>query len=185
MCSPRQQKRPGYTLMEMMLVLTIMVITAALAVPVIQSLLADNRQVAAGDQIRGRLADTRSKAMDEGRAWKLAYVANTGVLQLAPEDSDAWTQTYQDEVELPDLIRELLPHDIYFAASAEAILGQQQAGSPGSAWETIAVFMPAGNAQDDTVTYFGNMGFWPMRITVRALTGAVAVEMPDPQGSQP
>ena len=43
-----------------MLVIAIMIIVAAISVPVIQSMLIDARMTAGADMMRGRLADTRA-----------------------------------------------------------------------------------------------------------------------------
>ena len=168
--------RAGYTLMEMLVVLTIIVIAAAIAVPVIRSMLTDGRVAAAGDQVRAQLAETRARAMDEGRPWRLAYIPGTGVYQLAPEESSEWGQTAQDPNEMIDFVRDVLPQDVVFAASEQDIAGRQEPGPAGGTWETIAVYLPAGNARDDTITFFGQMGILPMYARVRALTGAVDVQ---------
>jgi type II secretory pathway pseudopilin PulG len=160
--------------MELMLVMAIIVIAGSLTVPAIWTMLSITRQSAAGDQVRAQLAETRARAMDEGRPYRLGYVPGTGIFQIAPEDSPAWDQialdTYQDE----DVYRDSLPEGIVFAKSEEDIT--QGNGSPGSSWETIAVYLPAGNARDDGFTYFGLQGAVPMRVEVRGLTGAVDIQ---------
>jgi type II secretory pathway pseudopilin PulG len=165
--------------MEILVVMAIMVIAGAITVPLLSTLLADSRLSAAADQVQAQLAETRARAMEEGRPWKLAYLPGTGVYQLAPEDSTEWEQTQQDPVEKLDLIRDQLPKDILFAATAEEIQGGQAAGGGGGAWETIAVYLPAGNAQDDMQVFFGQNGVWPTQVQVRALTGGIAILQPD------
>src|SRR4051794_19906579 len=105
-------KRQAYTLIELMLVMALMVIAAALAVPAIKTMMVDARITASGDVVRARMADTRSRALESGRPWKLGFLANTGVFQLAPEDSSAWESTDKDAVMQEDLVRDELPQDI-------------------------------------------------------------------------
>ena len=62
---------------------------------------------------------------------------------------------------------------MYFGVNAGDIRGSQQPGSPGSTWQTIAVYNYEGHAREDTITYFGRMGTPPMAIEVRGLTGSV------------
>ncbi len=174
------QERLGYTLMEMMMVMAILVIAASISVPVIHSMLADGRLSAAADQVRAQLAETRARAMDEGRPWRLAYLPNTGVYQLAPEESTDWEQKSDEPMETAELVRGVLPKDIVFGAKEEDISGRQEAGQAGSDWETLAIYLPGGDARDDTMTYFGHVGFLPMRVQVRALTGAMSVEQAKP-----
>jgi prepilin-type N-terminal cleavage/methylation domain-containing protein len=172
------QARQAYTLLEVVFVLAVIVIVAALSVPVMRTMLADSRLSASADLIRGRMAETRSKAMEEGRSWKLGFIANTGVYQYAPEDSDQWANTSTDAVAQSDVIRDELPKDIVFALNREDIMNSQPGSAPGGNWETIAVFQSDGSARDDTTTYFGKAGLAPMRANVRGLTGAVTIETP-------
>lgn len=179
-------RRQAYTLIELMLVMALMVIATALSVPVIQTMLADARITASGDLIRARTADTRALAMEEGRPWKLGFIAGTGVFQLAPESSSAWDGANQDPVRQVDLIRDELPKDVIFALSAGDISGNIPPSSAGNSWETIAVYLPDGSARSDSTTYFGHQGIMPLRMVLRGLTGAVAIEVPaDAKGNAP
>src|ERR1700736_10447 len=86
----QRHPRSAYTLMEIILVLAIIVIVSAIGIPVIQTMLDDARATAAGDMIRGKAAETRARAMETGKAWRLAYLPNTGVFQMAPEGVPEW-----------------------------------------------------------------------------------------------
>ena len=96
------QARRAYTLLEIILVMALIVIMSAIAIPVMQSMLSDARVTAAGDQVRGKLADTRANAMAEGRPWRLAFLPNTGVFQMAPEESTEWDSVVQDPIQSAD-----------------------------------------------------------------------------------
>lgn len=169
--------RPGLTLVEMILVLAIILIAVALAVPVVQSMLSDSRVNASADAVRGKLAETRARAMDDGIPWKLAVIANTGVYQLAPEDSPEWQNVSTQPRETLEFLRDELPKDVVFAKTHDDILNSQGGTAGGTGWETVAVYMPDGSARDDTTTYLGKTGMAPYRVNVRALTGAVTVEV--------
>jgi len=124
--------------------------------------------------------------MDQGLPWKLGFIAKTGVFQLAPEGSSVWNGTDQTPTEEADLIRDELPKDIVFALNAGDISSATEPGAGGSKWEVIATYLPDGSARDDSMVYFGKPGIVPLRARVRALTGAVAVEVPvNGQGDQP
>jgi type II secretory pathway pseudopilin PulG len=180
-----RQSRSAYTLLEIILVLAILVIVTALTVPSMQSMLADSRLTGAGDVVRGRLADARANAMSEGRPWKFGFIANTGVYQLAPEDSSEWDNASQELVEKADVIRDELPKDIVFSLNQEDILNSQQALPPGPGWETIAIYLPEGYARDDTTVYFGKPGGGPNRAVLRGLTGSVSMETFQLRADQP
>jgi prepilin-type N-terminal cleavage/methylation domain-containing protein len=169
--------RSGFTLVETVLVVAILVIVGAIAIPVTQTLLLDMRIVAAGDMVRARLADARSKALEQGRPWKLACIANTGVFQLAPEEASDWDSADQQPQQKMELIRDHLPTDIIFATSESDIAGSKDQLPASGRWETIAVYLPEGGARDDTILYFGKTGLMPMRVRVRGLTGVATVEM--------
>jgi prepilin-type N-terminal cleavage/methylation domain-containing protein len=177
--------RPGYTLIEIMCVVAIVVAVTAIGTPLLQSMLVDAHISAAADMVRGRLADTRSKALDEGRSWRLGFLPGTGSFQLAPDDSQEWETVTAGLIRQPDLIRDELPKDIIFGLNQGDVLSAAGAGAPGSKWETIAVYKWDGSANDDSTIYFGKGGLVPMRVNVRSLTGAVSIEVPMNVKDQP
>jgi prepilin-type N-terminal cleavage/methylation domain-containing protein len=172
-----RSNRRAFTLMEIILVVVIMVIVTAIAIPVIRSMLTDSRSTAAGDLVRGRLAEARSRAMEDGRPWRIGCIPGTGMIQVAPEDSQEWAHPSQDIIEMIDLIRDQLPGDLIFGLSMDEIAGGS--ASSGGGWETMAVYLPGGDAREDRTVYFGATGFYPRRVSLRCLTGAVAIEDPD------
>ena len=160
-----------------MLVVAIIVIVAAVTVPVMQTMIGDAGTAGAADAIRGQLAEARARAMDEGRAWRLAVAPSSRTYQLAPEDSPDWTGTPSEEViQKGSLIRGLIPKDTIFGTREEDIFPNDKPGPGSSAWVTVAVFLPDGSARDDGFIYVGTPGIRPMRVSVRALTGTASVE---------
>jgi len=172
----RSDHRQAFTLMEIIIVVMIFLIIAAISIPTIQSTLDDSRVTASGDAVRGKLAEARARAMEEGRTWKFAFIANTGIYQLAPEDSPEWETPSQELDERPDLIRDSLPPGVVFGLSHEDIFNNDTAGQAGAGWEIAAVFTPDGAAVDDALFYFGKPGQAPMRARLRGLTGSVSIE---------
>src|SRR6186997_468376 len=123
----RNHHRHAYTLMEIVCVLAVLVIVAAITIPTIRSLMADTSMDAASDAVLGVVADTRARALEDGRPWKLGFIANTGVFQIAPEESTEWDNPTQELNEKTDLRRDALPKDIVFATSHDDIMGREQA----------------------------------------------------------
>lgn len=173
MLSKNHNNRLGYTLMELCVVIAIIIIVGGISVPVIQFMLEDARSTAANDMIRGMAAETRAKAMESGKPWRLAFLSGTGFFQMAPDDSTDWESTDQSVVGTQTLIRDQLPKDIIFSDSAGG-----SAESSGGAWQTIVVYTYDGSAREDTITYFGKSGTPFMAMEVRALTGSVTMRTP-------
>ena len=168
--------RRAFTLFEILLVLAIVVMLASLTIPAVQTMLTDSRVVASADIVRGRLADTRSRALDDGRPWRFACVPNTGVFQLAPETSSAWDSVAMEPDEQADLVRDELPPGIIFAQSSSDILGANQAGAPGAGWVTIGTYLADGTARDDVTFYFGHAGVSPLCVQLRGMTGTAVIQ---------
>ena len=79
--------RRGYTLFEMILVVTVMLIIAGLATPLVfQGLFASSKVSAAADMVRARWADCRHQAVEHGRPYRFAVVPNTGKFIIEPYD---------------------------------------------------------------------------------------------------
>lgn len=182
-----QSNRPGYTLLELLLVLALVVIVMAMSVPVMQSMLTDARVTGAGDAVHGAMADARARAMDEGRPWKFGYIPGANIYQIAPEDSDEWNASARDAAIKAGLLRDELPPETYFGRKYEDIMFGSEPPNAESNWETGAIFLADGSARDDAEVYVGKPGMPPMKIALRGITGTVNVYVVrgDPKGGQP
>ena len=68
--------RQGFTLLELMLTLSILVILASLTLPLMQKPLANQRLRSAADLVRAKWVAARVKARDSGDVYLFRYVAN-------------------------------------------------------------------------------------------------------------
>ncbi|MBX9681208.1 MAG: prepilin-type N-terminal cleavage/methylation domain-containing protein [Gemmataceae bacterium] len=157
-------KRAGYTLMELVLVMSLLVIAATLSMPVVESMLRPGRVAAAKDQVRSICADLRGKAMLEGRPYRFSVMDGTGKFRLEPDDAPE-EKGFEQEEELPE--------QVLFASDAASLQNKDSAAA-GSGWRTIAVFQPDGSALDDGTIIFGLQGEPPTQLRLRALTGAIS-----------
>ena len=190
----RRARRAGYTLLEVSVVVAMLVMVAAIAIPSIVGRLSDARIDASGDLIRARLADARSMAVELGRPVRFGYVAGTGKFQIAPDDDPAWDIVQSsDPIETGSLIRGELLADVLFASEMSSL---SNGGTPsaGTSWQTGGVFLPEGGARgainpsdgsysDDVVFYFGKAGLIPNAVEVRGLTGASRLFDPSAEGN--
>ena len=173
----RPAARSAYTLLEVLLVMTILVSFAAIAAPTMSAMYGDIRVKAAADQVRESWTECRAFSIDEGRAYRFAVQPGTGKFRIAPDAADFWggssgAASYgSEDAALPPHINEgELPGSIVFNL-AEGI-GE----TTGDGWTAIATFLPNGTCEEDReITLQGEGDARPIIIRVRAMTGAVSV----------
>lgn len=159
--------RRGFTILEVVLVLAILLVMAALAYPSIEAMYGDLRLDAAADVVRARWADTRAAAIDQGRPYRFAVRPGTGAFRIAPDTTGYWADATDPDAEADELPIEQedeLPGGVTFE------------GAGGGDWERVVTFRPDGTGSDDVEIVFAAAGQRPLRLRLRAMTGAVAVE---------
>jgi prepilin-type N-terminal cleavage/methylation domain-containing protein len=168
--------RRGFTIVEVLLVAAVIVMLAAMAYPSIEAMYGDLRLTAAADQVRGRWADARTRAIEEGRPYRFSTQPD-GQYKIAPDTSEYWSgsgeTTAGDENNsdsAPLVIEESLPQGLKF--SDESPSGDTDSGS----WQTAIKFLPDGTASADKSITIQADGYRPVQLRVRALTGAVTVD---------
>jgi type II secretion system protein H len=166
-------RRSGYTLFELILVVAVMGIVAALAVPLIGTMYGDKKLTAAADMVRARWADARSRAAEEGRPYRFEVTPGTGKFRLVPHDD----QTGGDATTSDDAppIEGELPGEVKFSTEG---LTSGSSGSTDSSSNGI-VFRPNGTADADSTITFTAPGSRPLVLTLRATTGCVTCEHSD------
>jgi prepilin-type N-terminal cleavage/methylation domain-containing protein len=188
----RRCRRRAFTLLEIVLVMAVLLIAAALALPAIDAMMAGPKLAAARDMVRARWAETRGRAMEEGRAYRFAVTENTGKFRIAPDDDVYWSGGAAEGVspdDKPYIVEGELPDDVLFTTSALAFQGTTAAPGAGPDWGlAVAIFLPTGAARDDAELYFGKAGERVLGLRLRGLTGAVtAIDVTDANsgGGQP
>lgn len=84
----RTRPRPGFTLVEVLLTLCLLVIVAALAWPVLEKPLANLRLRKAADRIRARWCAARVDAMGSGQTYVFRYVPGENRFRIERRDVD-------------------------------------------------------------------------------------------------
>ncbi|HEY1381191.1 MAG TPA: GspH/FimT family pseudopilin [Gemmataceae bacterium] len=170
--------RRGFTLLEVLLVVAVIVILAAMAYPSIEAMYGDVRLSAAADQVRARWADARTKAIEEGRPYRFATQPD-GQFRIAPDAADFWSggggsgASESNDADTPPLVvEESLPKGIGFSDETNNS-GDNSDGGP---WTTVLKFLPDGTASADKTITLQAEGYRSVQLRVRALTGAVTVE---------
>jgi len=171
------QSRRGFTLMEVTLVMALMVILAAIAVPSMQALYGDIRLSAASDLVRARFADARSHAMEEGTSYRFAVQPDSTKFRLAPDTGDHWSDGIGSTLLLEESVQPLvlegdLPEGVTFQFDDTGTA--PQGNSDG--WTKLGTFVPDGTCREDISIIFKTKGQNPLRLKLRGLTGSVRVE---------
>jgi prepilin-type N-terminal cleavage/methylation domain-containing protein len=166
-------KRPGYTLLEMMLVLALIVLLAAMAYPSIDSMYADLKVQAAADEVRAQFVQARTQAVNEGRPYRFSVVPNGDRCRISPLGGSALAgESDEPAVERSILAVRTLPKGITFRMGENS----QGAGGDGEGFTTVAVFLPDGTAQEDCDIILSARDARPLVLKLRALTGGVTVD---------
>ena len=182
----------GFTLLEVLLTLALLVIIAALAWPVLQRPLANQRLRKAADRVRARWVAARVDAMDSGQTYVFQYAiagdsfsVRTYVTELAAvsvfgEESDLGVESAADPADRRD--EERLPEDVVFVAGetaadsrAATVSTETDSLAPDEgAWSEPILFYPDGTTSTAGLMLQNEYGR-RIELSLRGLTGVVTV----------
>jgi prepilin-type N-terminal cleavage/methylation domain-containing protein len=173
-------RRSGFTLLEVMLVMAILVILAAVALPSLEAMYGDTKLRGAADEVRGAWAEARARAIDSGNNYRFAIKAGTGRYRVAPDSPDFWDGTNEsaEDGDTGQVLTGSLPKGITFG-DGNPNQNKQALPETASGWRVLVTFLPDGTCKIPdgsdyakiTLTYDGSM----LIVSVRALTGIVTV----------
>jgi len=177
--------RSGMTLVEVLLVMALLVILAAVLVPSFAGLKGNTDQKAAADTVRAVLADGHGLAAQSCVPYRLAIHQDGSRLRLAPDGPDFATHGAADRAGHSVTVLELKIEKATLAlAQARPDTPAPTADSAG--WITAATFLPDGTCLEDRVLIeVHEKDFPPMRISLRGITGSTRVLPPSHTGGQP
>lgn len=149
-----RKKQSGFTLIEMMIVIAVLAIVAAIAIPNFMSLLPGMRLNGAARQVMGDLMAARMKAVKQNNRFRVFFNnPETNQYQILDDDNNnnsandgeaTTTKNIQDNY-----------HDVTFSAT------------------TNPIFYPRGTAYGTTVTVTNSSGSKDVKV---AITGRVKIE---------
>jgi len=161
------RRRRAFTLFELILVMAIMLIISAMAMPMIyEAMYSDTRVSAAADMVRARWADCRSQAMEEGRSYQFSVIPNSGMFKV---------ELYQPNGGEPNagglMIQDSLPKGVRFGTADHPVDATAEEVTSGE-YVPIAVFQADGSAMEDVDVIFGAAGAMQITLRLQAFSGA-------------
>jgi type II secretory pathway pseudopilin PulG len=174
-------RRNAFTLFETIIVLAVLVISTAVAIPSLRAMQGSYRLNGAVDSFRSSWAQARARAIEESRPYRVSIEPDGSHFRIAPDLEDYWTGTPpQDDPAGRGYIKEdCLPGGVRFALNNAPSLASDDA-TPGAApapdaYSTAVVFLPDGTAREDVRVVFNVRGCKPKTLELRGLTGASTV----------
>ena len=85
-----RHRRAGFTILEVSVTVAIIAVVAAMTVPVYIAWLESQNLGESVDMFRTNLVKTRTRAMEEGRSYRVAWDVGAGTYRIAPDELDDW-----------------------------------------------------------------------------------------------
>jgi prepilin-type N-terminal cleavage/methylation domain-containing protein len=184
--------RRGFTLLELIIVLALVVILASLAYPSLTAMQRSYRVEGAADGAKAGMLTARAHAIEEGRPYRFAIVPGKGNFRVAPDSPDFWgggaPPPATEGTPAPLVLEDTLPKGTFFGDGGQGQEGDETSLEEGavspSMWKPIAIFLPDGSARspegtDDSLhtveVPVGTEGTRPLVVNLRLLTGTVTV----------
>src|SRR5262245_44842920 len=112
------RRRPSYTLMELILVLAVITMLSALAVPSLDSMYGYYKLNAALDSVKAAWALAKAHAIEEGVPYRFSVVPGKGNYRIAPDSNDYWSggsPAPADPDNPPAVLDDALPRGVTFS----------------------------------------------------------------------
>ncbi len=191
----------GFTIVELLLALAIVVTLAAMVVPSFGGLLADRRVARSGDQLRVEMMQARLSAMRSGRTYLMQVLVESNQVRVRPwVDMNDMTETLDQtggssmlmtggnviggqmqevdveaegrEVTLPENIK---VGDVRVESTPRSYMIDSQAQAQGGdGWSQPVLFFPDGSTSTAAIT-LSTEGVGRVIVLLRGLTGEVTV----------
>jgi hypothetical protein len=162
-----------------MLVVCLLVVAGALALPTIKSMQAGPRMTAATDLVRARLTDARTRAVEERRAYRFAVKEGTGDFRIAPDSPEFWDDGSGSGLpagpgDSPLVVEGSLPETIAFDPTGS------NSGSGGGDWTTMVTFQGDGTSGDDAQISLRPQDGAPATLRLQGGTGVITTAPAEP-----
>jgi prepilin-type N-terminal cleavage/methylation domain-containing protein len=166
--------RRGFTLIEIIAVLALLLLLAAVAVPSIAAFRTGSYQRAASDQIRGELAAARAHAKQEGRPYRVGLSQDGTRIRRAPDDGnfESATASSQPGASTP-AVDYVFENHVTATIIADPITNATPP-VPTNDWITVATLQPDGTClEQSALIQIEEKGKGSIYLRLRGLTASV------------
>ena len=171
MVKARRKTRRGFTLIEVLLVLALMAVIAAMAWPALRSPFAGRRLHAAADQVRSEWFQARVEAMRSGHVYAFRYQVGGDRFRTSSEDAPPPS----DDKTLPDGVKFLADEARNDDLSAlPPDIEPESLDDLADGWSDPVFFYPDGTTSDVRLVLAGNQSR-AVCIMLRGITGTASV----------
>lgn len=171
----RTARRPGFTILELLVVLAILILLGAFAVPTIWGTRGNTYQKAGAVQLKACIADARGLALAEGTPYRMAISTDGKRIRVAPDTTDFASKPVASGRFAAAKAFEVTPENVTYSLVAE---GDEDLPASEDQWNTIGTFLPNGTCREDsTLIEVHEANFPPLRIRLRGVTGT-ALQLP-------
>ena len=167
------RRRSGFTLLELIVVMAILLILGSLVIPSLVGMKGNTGVKAGADAVRARMFDARSRAMDDGVAYRLSLSEDGQSLQVAPDDPNT-----VDPSRHGTTTTEKLPDGVIAKVQAQDGV---EAAVDQTGWVRVATFTPEGTCREDLIEVVVSepaVKAAPIKIRIRGVTGAIRTLKP-------
>ena len=179
----RVRERAGFTLLEVILVMGLIVIVMSIAVPSVSNFYKGEKLMAATDGMRGAAAEARVHAIDRGCNYRLAVVPGRGNFRYAPESPEYWSggsgeglPCREGAVPADIGLRVVVgSQELTLAADSSAATSIPVGEVSPDLWSTVVIFRPDGSADKTVEIIFSSPHCLSLSVTLRGLTGTTSV----------
>ncbi len=175
--STRAHRRSGFTLVEIMAVMAVLIILAAFLGPTLNGMNRGTRVKAAADTIRARANDARAAAVGGNKTYRLALSGNNAQMRIAPDDEafDTQATTDDDDGDKPIVAVEEFPPGVTVRLIPTGAQASVAPVADAAGWVRAATFLPDGTCREDQVILeVRELGVTPIWVRIRGLTGGTS-----------
>jgi prepilin-type N-terminal cleavage/methylation domain-containing protein len=190
--------RRGFTLIEVLVTMVVIVILTALAIPLVRKPLLRHEVQSAGDTVRTKMQHARIGAMKSSHVYTFQYQPGSGSYRVSPQDNqsspaaqtDAASSSTGQDAAMADGDHQpcedgSLPEGLHFLADDSpdpdspdtASAADAQSGDGGNGWSDPIFFYPDGTTSDARLIVASGHGY-AIHIRIRGVSGNVALGNP-------